>query len=547
MFKRNITILLIVSIYCYLSFLIKFYPEYNLILLLIFAITISYLTILREKKLFFISLNFKIISISIFLSFIPFITLYLIPRIIPSFYLFEGYKTAILVIVFPTCIAYTLVQNKLITLSKNFFLSISIIFYSTLFFLLISLLNLAFEKRIFITSVFLIFCYLSHLSLNAIESQKKSRIKKSFDTLNNEKIEILNQVTYSNFLNGVSNLISERLEDITSSSTILILMESNKSQLVLCQTGKNILKTVKKQLPMLEKKNQTIELESGIFECIPVEISDETTWVFFESVNDQVNLSKVEDIITEYGIILDTVRLLYSTHQKYVETSLNTNQLLQVKLFNSIETEKKKYTNYLHDHILQSVIGLHTLVSNLEGSTEIIELINIEFSKLVRSIRTEIFNTSPSTLYYLPLEENIQILIDDFNRKYSETEFILKHNIKATVPKYVIAPVYRIIKELNENIGKHASATIGKTNISVKNSALSIIIEDNGIGIKDYLQIEKILIQTKEHVGLLSIKNDINWLNGSFELLSVPTITVGTMIKITIPFNEEATNENPAS
>ena len=46
----------------------------------------------------------------------------------------------------------------------------------------------------------------------------------------------------------------------------------------------------------------------------------------------------------------------------------------------------------------------------------VMDLINEEFSKLVSSIRSEIFNTYPSTLYHLTFKENLQILIDDFNK-----------------------------------------------------------------------------------------------------------------------------------
>jgi two-component system sensor histidine kinase ComP len=145
---------------------------------------------------------------------------------------------------------------------------------------------------------------------------------------------------------------------------------------------------------------------------------------------------------------------MHTNQQKYIDSSLGTTELLQAKLFNNLEKEKTKYTHYLHDSVLQSVIGLHTLVSNLHGDDEIESLVRIEFSKLIRSIRDEVFNISPSTLYYLSFEENIQILIEDFNHKYPEIEYLLIYQLNGELPKHLVAPVYRVIKELNENIGK---------------------------------------------------------------------------------------------
>ena len=151
----------------------------------------------------------------------------------------------------------------------------------------------------------------------------------------------------------------------------------------------------------------------------------EKLFVFIEKTDHSVDLDHIENILHQYEGIISTISKMHTNQQKYIDSSLGTTELLQAKLFNNLEKEKTKYTHYLHDSVLQSVIGLHTLVSNLHGDDEIESLVRIEFSKLIRSIRDEVFNISPSTLYYLSFEENIQILIEDFNHKYPEIEFLL--------------------------------------------------------------------------------------------------------------------------
>ncbi len=535
LFKKSIVILFFVSVYCYVAFLLKFFPEQHLFLLLIVSTIISCTTIYRERKLFFSSLQFEILSISILCAFLPFILCYSVP-IIFSFDPNGNSNAALLVILFPTCIAYTLISNKTIIISRRIFLHILLFFLSICFFLFINLLNLSFMEKILITACFILFCYLSHFSIYLLQRLEETRVKGGLETLNNEKIEILNQVTYSQFFNSVANLLLNRLKDETKSPTILMLLKSEKKLFILCQYGRKILKSVKKIIIVSPSSKQLIEIEGLPFYFLSVSNSEETVFVFFERTEHPVDLEKIEEIMQQYKVILKTVNLIYASHQKYIDSSLNTTQLLQMKLFNSLEKEKKRYTNYLHDNILQSIIGLHTLVSSLHGDDEVMGLVRIEFSKLVQSIRKEIFNTSPSTLYHLSFEENIQILMDDFNQKYPQIKFIFHAQLKESFPKYLIAPVYRIIKELNENVGKHSKAAIGETNIITHKNIFSIVVEDNGIGINDYSRVEKKLIQSKEHMGLLSIKNDVNWLNGSFELLSVPNLTAGTTIRITIPF-----------
>lgn len=127
-------------------------------------------------------------------------------------------------------------------------------------------------------------------------------------------------------------------------------------------------------------------------------------------------MKSIHKTVEQHGTLIITVRLLHLNSKSYVKDPIEVCQLLRIKLFNSMEIEKKNYANYLHDNILQSVIGLHTLISNLSGDVMVTDLINEEFSKLVSSIRSEIFNTYPSTLYHLTFKENLQILIDDFNK-----------------------------------------------------------------------------------------------------------------------------------
>lgn len=56
--------------------------------------------------------------------------------------------------------------------------------------------------------------------------------------------------------------------------------------------------------------------------------------------------------------------------------------------------------------------------------------------------------------------------------------------------------------------------------------------------IHDYFKIEKNLFKGKEHIGLLSIKNDLKWLNGSFEISPMEAVNPGTIIEISIPFEK---------
>ncbi|MCI0138437.1 MULTISPECIES: sensor histidine kinase [Enterococcus] len=545
--NKNRILLCCVSLYSYLALLLDFYVGPTLILLMISSITVNYLTIIKEKKFFFSELKYKVLITSLLLSFVLLILFYFICLLSPELSFYNWDKITILVTILPTGVVYILVKEREIILSEKFLLAFCILVYSAFFFLILEVIGIVLWKSFILTILFTLVCYLTHLSINAIHSNKVKQLKNNFRNLNNEKLEVLDQVTYSQFLNNVSELLLDKLEELTASQRLAVFVESKEGCYLLCQKGEAVFNSLKKEINSLKKQKQKIKFRKKEYTCIPIIISGCTVWVFFENNDNDIDLKSIHKTVEQHGTLIITVRLLHLNSKSYVKDPIEVCQLLRIKLFNSMEIEKKNYANYLHDNILQSVIGLHTLISNLSGDVMVMDLINEEFSKLVSSIRSEIFNTYPSTLYHLTFKENLQILIDDFNKKYPNTEFILDYSIEEIIPQHVIAPLYRIVKELNENIGKHADAEIGKVTVEIDNAEIQLIVEDDGVGVGNILEFEKSLIQTNDHIGLLSIKNDINWLNGSFKMLSLPGPNSGTKVWVTIPCMKGEQYENITS
>ena len=87
--------------------------------------------------------------------------------------------------------------------------------------------------------------------------------------------------------------------------------------------------------------------------------------------------------------------------------------------------------------------------------------------------------------------------------------------------------LFRVIQELVTHIIKHAQASYTTINISQDEEDITILIEDNGIG----MNISQIDMQ--KGMGLHSIKTRIEHLEGSFTIDSTPT--KGTTIIINIP------------
>ena len=87
--------------------------------------------------------------------------------------------------------------------------------------------------------------------------------------------------------------------------------------------------------------------------------------------------------------------------------------------------------------------------------------------------------------------------------------------------------IFRIIQELTTNIIKHAQASQATINISHDEEDITVLIEDNGIGMNTSQ------IDVQKGMGLHSIKTRVEHLEGSFTIDSTPS--KGTTIIINIP------------
>jgi two-component system NarL family sensor kinase len=94
----------------------------------------------------------------------------------------------------------------------------------------------------------------------------------------------------------------------------------------------------------------------------------------------------------------------------------------------------------------------------------------------------------------------------------------------------VVITLYRIIQEALTNVAKHADATLASVSVSQKGSTAVLSIRDNGIGFDSGKW-----LSAPKGMGLLNIKERVNMLGGSFEIISRPR--KGTKLNIQIPFS----------
>lgn len=190
------------------------------------------------------------------------------------------------------------------------------------------------------------------------------------------------------------------------------------------------------------------------------------------------------------------------------------------------EELKKEFSNYLHDEILQDILAAKNIASSLDDDHN--KLIKEILNNLSYSIRYKTEEYNPVLLKSLTFEENLENMIFTVKEKYTHKKMdyniIFKSNLNLYTPYNKI--VYRIVKELVTNSFKHSNGDTIQIIIEQNINELTIIVSDDGKGFNYKL------IDASKSTGIISIKEQINILGGTFKIQS--NSIQGSRIKIKV-------------
>ncbi|MDO6389554.1 chemotaxis protein CheB [Pontibacter sp. BT731] len=212
-----------------------------------------------------------------------------------------------------------------------------------------------------------------------------------------------------------------------------------------------------------------------------------------------------------------TIKLKLSQQLETINTMLQTQ-----------EEERSRISEALHNGLGQILYAAKLSLDNLATSTpqqkktkESVDQFLKEGIQITRNIS---FELTPAILKEFGLKTAIQEMINRFKSpqlRITSTLIVPDNSLDYAVS----LPVYRIAQELLNNVVKHSGATKADVALTVADSTIHLRVRDNGKGI------DQKNMQTKKGVGLKSIKNRINLLDGDFEI--VTEAGKGCLIEIT--------------
>lgn len=230
-----------------------------------------------------------------------------------------------------------------------------------------------------------------------------------------------------------------------------------------------------------------------------------------------LNIENEQIIVAFSELLTQSLSVYYKVQQDQ--------QILILKERNTIARE-------LHDSIAQSLSCLKIKLSILQMDQsklkneqsliieEMREEVNVAYSQLRELLTT--FRLKLDGLGFLPALENT---IKEYNKKLG-IQINFSYKIPAnTVSIHQSIHLIQIIRELLNNIYKHAQASNVILNLSVKGNDISLVMIDDGCGFS--------IPQESSHYGLKIIGDRAQSLSGKWDIISYPD--KGTKFYLTFP------------
>ncbi|UOG73332.1 PAS domain-containing protein [Hymenobacter tibetensis] len=253
-------------------------------------------------------------------------------------------------------------------------------------------------------------------------------------------------------------------------------------------------------------------------------------------IDDQVHTFRIKSVVLRndhgepvkmLGLDLD-VSEIKRLEEENLQMRLNQQKALLLGILDAQEEERRRIAESLHNGVGQLLFAtklnfdrLATLVPK-----EIFRGANQLLDEAIQETRKVSHELVPATLNNFGLAKSIR----DLCQNYSQTRIRVNCEIvglENRLEPYLEVAVYRICQELLTNVTKHAEATSADVLLVQEDGDVTLKVRDNGKGVSPERS-------KSAGIGLRTIKDRVNLLNGTFSL-HTPDTSTGTQVTVRIP------------
>ena len=218
-------------------------------------------------------------------------------------------------------------------------------------------------------------------------------------------------------------------------------------------------------------------------------------------------------------------------------------QNLSHQLLRAQESERQMISSELHDTVAQDLstlkIGSKTLfdkqlIISSETRQKASELSNI-LNRSILTVRNMSYDLRPPGLDEIGLIQTLSTFCAEFTENTGiNVEFHSTGVKNVTLDSFTEINLYRLIQEGLNNVRKHADAGRATINLVGAHPNIILRIEDNGKGFD--VPARELALGSEKRMGLRSMKERVNLLQGQMRIQSRPA--KGTKINIKFPIKE---------
>lgn len=212
-----------------------------------------------------------------------------------------------------------------------------------------------------------------------------------------------------------------------------------------------------------------------------------------------------------------------------IEELAHDRQRLVTRAMDSVERERTRLANALHDSPVQNLIAARHDLRRGERSGDPESFIRVHqaLDVTIAELRREIFELHPHVLDHVGLKAALEQVA---RRRPGGA------NVRVTVgiDSAADAPQHEILfalgRELLSNAARHAGADEIRVDVSRADEGLTLEVTDDGCGIAEGRARQALL---EGHIGLAAVKERVAAMGGSLTIATAPG--AGTTVRVTLP------------
>ena len=195
----------------------------------------------------------------------------------------------------------------------------------------------------------------------------------------------------------------------------------------------------------------------------------------------------------------------------------------------------------LHDKICQNLVHLIFDIGDLVASTPLPE----DAQRRLKALQARVVKTSeetshiayelyPSVLDDLGLVASLRSLCDEFSKRAKDVKLkFASVSPSVSVPREVASCLYRVAREVLQNVAKHANANHVSVTLTLKNRTVVLSIADDGVGF------DPEAIKGRGGLGFIGMEERVRLVKGKLSIAARPGHGTQIVIKVPLPDSTE--------